>query len=294
MPTRSSTYSRPVEDAEIRKLKDELWVAQNTIFELMSEEAKKILASYHDCVTVDETYGWAAHIGTDLLPLAKPLPRVSAFHFGDRAMCPLCGRQAQTLYEEGFAYPEGLLRHFEGRGNVHRCGVIEAVRGLANAYWDRTFFPRGSTEREALVAKLESRRRQEMQFKVHPYHPPRLLDEGPASHRARDGEGLKWAHARLIALGFQVSHNEKVSTCTRDSSNAVAYADPRKAGVISVNVFLKPFTEDLNYWEQRRVPFRAFTIVDTRKHGLEAYVEEEVATAVREMAPALRPVGGVA
>jgi hypothetical protein len=254
----------------------------------MSEEAREILTSYYNCATIEETYTWEAHIAEDLIPLAKPLPRVSAYQIGDRAMCPLCGRQAQSLYEDGFACPEGLLRHFEGRGRVHRCPVIEAARGLAEVHWDLTFFPRNSEERKALVAKIEARRRQETLFLVHPYQPPRLIDEGLSPHQVRDKDGLEWAYARLMAIGFNVTREENLSACTREAPNAIAYADPRKTGAISVRVFLRPVSETLSYWERRQVSAQVFTIADTRKHGLENYVENAVARAVHDLAPPLR------
>lgn len=293
MPARSSAYSRPVEDALTKRLKEELWSARNAILELMSEEAREILTSYYHCATIEETYTWEAHIAEDLIPLAKPLPRVSAYQIGDRAMCPLCGRQAQSLHEDGFACPEGLLRHFEGRGRVHRCSVIEAARGLAEVHWDLTFFPRNSEERKAFVAKIEARRRQETLFLVHPYQAPRLLDEGLSSHQARDEEGLEWANARLMSLGFKVTHEANVSACTRGTANAVAYADPRRKGAVSFQVLLKPVSDTLPYWERRRVASRTFAIADTREHGLEGQVEKNIADAVRELAPTLRSVSDV-
>jgi hypothetical protein len=44
--------------------------------------------------------------------------------FGPRARCPLCGETPQQD-SSGYAWPEGLSRHLEGRGNVGRCSVID-------------------------------------------------------------------------------------------------------------------------------------------------------------------------
>jgi hypothetical protein len=79
-----------------------------------------------------------------------------------------------------------------------------------------------------------------------------------------------------------------------ESSNAVAYADPRGAGAVRVRVFWKPLAEEVTYWEQRSVPSRDFTIPDARKHGLKDLVEKALADAVREMSPGLRAVSTVA
>ncbi len=293
MPARRSTNTRPLENSETAKLKLELWSARRTIIDLMPETARRILTSYYDCITVDDTYMWVTHIAADLSDIAIPLPRRSAMQLGDRAMCPLCGGQSQSQYEEGFAYPEGLMRHFQGKGSARKCDVVEAAHGLAEDYWDSTFHPRGSAERDVFVAKIEARRPKEPLFVVHPYQPPRLIDEGPRAHQAREKEGLAWAQSRLSTLGFQVRREANRIAFTREAPNAVAYADPRKTGAISIQVFLKPLADTLTFWEGRRVASRTFAIADSRKHGLESQVEKAIADAVRDLAPTLRSVSNV-
>src|SRR4029453_287447 len=48
--------------------------------------------------------------------------------FGPRARCPLCGETPQQD-NSGYAWPEGLSRHLEGRGNVGRGSVIDIAFG---------------------------------------------------------------------------------------------------------------------------------------------------------------------
>ena len=55
---------------------------------------------------------------------AAQVTQIRQSHFGQRATCPLCGDTPQDE-RSGFAWPEGLSRHLEGRGNVHPCPVIE-------------------------------------------------------------------------------------------------------------------------------------------------------------------------
>jgi hypothetical protein len=55
-----------------------------------------------------------------------------------RARCPLCDAQPDNAYSsEGFALPEGLLRHLGGTGNSRECAVMRAARELGQDQIDR-------------------------------------------------------------------------------------------------------------------------------------------------------------
>lgn len=258
------------------------------MLDLMTVEAQRILRTYYDCVRVDDTYRWVHEIADDLIALAKPHPRLPHM-LGDRANCPLCGGQAQTPFERGFAIPDGLRWHLEGSHKCHRCPVIDAAVGIADGYWDEQFQPRGSVAREAQEAALEKRRKNEDQYQIHPYVPARLLDEGLRRGEFRQYEDLVWAEERLLTLGFRTPAG-RLRTYTRETMNAVVYADPRQNRYIVFAVFLKPFEPELPYWEQRRVASASFRLLDARKNAVEKKVDDGIAAAVRELSPGLRAV----
>lgn len=73
---------------------------------------------------------WGEHPGTlghaeALAELAAARASMAARNIrGLRARCPLCD-DAPQQESAGYAWPEGLSRHLEGRGNVGECPVIE-------------------------------------------------------------------------------------------------------------------------------------------------------------------------
>lgn len=271
-----------------RKLREDLWCARHTIIGLMPDAAKRILESYSDCVTTDDVDLWVRCIAADLIDLATPIQ--PAAKGSQRGHCPLCGDEARTPYERGFALPEGLRMHLEGKVNSRQCPVVEAARGLAEEDWDQKFGTRGA-ERDARRLQTEARRRSEPQYLIHPYLPARLSDEGPSMfERPRDAKALELAVSRLSAMGFRATKNGRLRAYTKETPNAAVYADPRMDRFISYLVFLKPVEEELDFWEQRRVPSRAFRIPDTRVNDLEQFVDREIAKAVRDLSPGLRAV----
>ena len=282
----------PIEDhlSVIRNLKDELHMAQRTVIELMPSAEQSILSSHHQCVTISDTNGWLQNISEDLIALALPLRRVAQFQIGDRAMCPLCGGEAQSRYEHGFALPDGLRMHLEGSGNARQCPVITAACGLADSHWDDEFGERGSAARAQFELAQEERRSKETQYLVNPYLPARLVDEGLRYRSIRDVDGLAWASERLAAMGFVRSLSKKVVSYVKPTPNSLVYADPRRQGVLQFAVLLKPTVDGLNQWQKRKVPVHRFEMADSRRHDLEKTCDDSIASAVRELLPALRLV----
>lgn len=284
---RHTPNARPVEDPVVRSLRDDLWYARHTVVALMPEEAKTILESYYHCVTVEDTETWVRGIADDLLALAVLLPEQRS----ERARCPLCGSGAQTAYAEGFALPEGLRMHLEGKVNSRQCPVVEAARGLAEGSWTRDFGERGAARHAHDLAK-QSRRRTETQYLIHPYKAARLLDEGRSmAQQVRDAAGIDWAVERLLGLGFRITRGQRLRAFTKETGNAAVYADPRMKGAIAFVAVLKPLNDELSYMQRRRAPFRQFQISDARKHGVEQVLDREIAEAVRALSPGLRVVG---
>jgi len=125
---------------EVRKLKEDLYLARRTVIEIVGDEAGRILSSYHSRMKESEfeyesaggtmVGRWLRSIVDDVLKLAKPRPMFD----GDRALCPLCGGGSQSPYATGFAFPEGLRRHLLGEYNSHKCAVMAVAGGLAVDY----------------------------------------------------------------------------------------------------------------------------------------------------------------
>ncbi|WP_431107551.1 hypothetical protein [Variovorax paradoxus] len=273
----------------IRRLKDELFEARHAVIELMPPAVRSVLDSHYRCVTAEDTYTWFEDVVDDLIELAEVLPPVP-FYFGQRANCPLCGCGPDSPYDKGFALPEGLRMHLQGKGNARQCSAMRAAFGLARSHWDEKFHPRWSPEHEAAQAKVKARRGKEIQYLISPHVAPRLVDEGMYPGQVRDAESLAWAEARLVELGFQYQAETRVRAYIRETPNACVYADPRQSGSISFAVLLKPIQKGLSRSEGRRVPIGSFRILDGRKKDLENKFAAEVASAVKELAPPLKLV----
>lgn len=286
----SASYSaKELSEEVIRRLKDDLFEARHAVIELMTPAVRNVLSSHYHCVTIEDTYMWMEDVCDDLAELADVLPPVP-FYFGERANCPLCGRGPDSPYDKGFALPDGLRMHLQGKGKAHQCSVMRAAEGMARSYWDGKFHPRWSPEHEAMQVKLRQRRGKEIQYLISPYVAPRLLDEGLYLGQVRSPESLIWAEARLADLGFQASTKSKVRAYTREALNAVVYADLRQTKEISFTVLLKPIREGLRRWEIRQLPVGSFRILDGWKNDLEGKVEAAIAASVKELLPPLKLV----
>ena len=286
---RAPYSARDLSAEAIRRLEDELFEARHAVLELMAPAVRKVLDSHYHCVTIEDTEWWMEDVCDDLVELADVLPPVP-YYFGKRGNCPLCGDGPDSPYDKGFALPEGLRMHLQGKGKARQCSAMKAAAGLARSYWDREFHPRWSPEREAMQVKLKLRRTKEVQYMVSPYVVPRLLDEGLYPGQVRSAENLVWAEARLLELGFLSSTKTKVRAYIRETSNAIAYADPRQTGAISFAVLLKPIQEGLRRWEIRRIPVGSFRILDGWRKDLGAKVEAAFAASVKELLPPLKLV----
>jgi hypothetical protein len=126
---------------------------------------------------------------------------------------------------------------------------------------------------------------------LNPYVPAQLIDEDRGmGGRGRDVASWKWVENRLSELGFQASQNKKILGYTKDTANAVVYADPRKDGLISFMVVLKPVKMDLNRWERRKIPAGSFSISDRWKNDLLHKLDMAIAVAIKDLLPKPRLV----
>jgi hypothetical protein len=116
----------------IRELEDELFRARQTVFHLMPPRAREILDGMYLLETPRDVYDWFEGAMKQVLELAEPFlaeDRRTGKSLGHRARCPLCGESSNDRYnpDNGFAFPEGLLRHLLGERKANQCGVAREV-----------------------------------------------------------------------------------------------------------------------------------------------------------------------
>lgn len=116
-------------DAQIRRLKDALYLARRTIIDLMPEPLREPLEAAIWCDSKDDAYEWQAWAIERIIALAESRPSEEMYGTAGtpRAYCPLCKRGAQSPYSQGFAMPTGLRRHLEGSHGSRRCEVFSAA-----------------------------------------------------------------------------------------------------------------------------------------------------------------------
>ncbi|MBY0559328.1 hypothetical protein [Hyphomicrobium sp.] len=183
-------------------------------------------------------------------------------------------------YAEGFAIPRGLIHHLTGFGNAHHCDVSEAAFRLGRKYVEREF---GEAERTAQQAEdadkarvLAARRTTETLYKVHPFSPPELVDEGSRSWfgTCRAAEKISWAEARVISLGFSRHLDGNVLSLTLEREDHIIFADIRDEKKITFNIFKSPPKKS------KRLKKGSFDFLDSIKHDLQSKFEERLSTAL--------------
>lgn len=122
-------------EERIRRLEDELFLARAAIIDLMSEPARKVLDSYYHA---ENAWAWSRDASEKIVSLCTDVsPSLYDGYDSPRAKCPLCKAGPATPYHEGFALPEGLVRHLLGTHNASACPVFDAARALARDYLKR-------------------------------------------------------------------------------------------------------------------------------------------------------------
>lgn len=255
-------------EERIRKLEDELYMARETIIELMPEKTQKILSSYYSCKSSQEIRQWRDSVVEHIIGLAEPLPdHISIWQH--RAICPLCGGSSTSAYSDGFTLPEGLRRHLIGFGNVRQCSVMEAVFKQSRNYRKDEFLVNEQQEQQEKDALLAKRRQNETLYQLSPFREPELIDgSGWTFDPARNQEQLDFALARLKLLGFQLKKNQNIHSWVDDKEEFVVYADPRKAKKINFEVWEKPLPKKTKHFYLN--PHRSFYIMDSWKNDIKA------------------------
>jgi len=119
-------------DKRIRELEDELFRARQTILHLVSPQAREIFDGMYRLETPRDVYDWFEGAMKQVIDLAEPFLAKdgrTGMPLGHRARCPLCGESSNDRYnpDNGFAFPEGLLRHLLGERKANQCGVAREV-----------------------------------------------------------------------------------------------------------------------------------------------------------------------
>lgn len=122
-------------EERIRRLEDDLFLARTAIIDLMPEPAQKVLDSYYGA---ENAWAWSREASEKVVSLCEDvIPSVYDGYDSPRAKCPLCKSGPATPYHEGFALPEGLIRHLLGTHNSRACPVFDAARALSRDYFKR-------------------------------------------------------------------------------------------------------------------------------------------------------------
>lgn len=252
-----------IDDNEEPALRRLLREANETVLHLLPREVREVIeAPYPGLETWSDIYRWESQAIQQVIRSAKPI-ECSSREFGPRAMCPLCGYGGANFYEDGYALPEGLARHLEGYGKTQQCRVMKAARWLVRDLFGAKARAAEYAEDERRKQEQESRSRRETLFQIHPDAPAELIDAGWGPKPVRDGSQLEWALQRLVSLGFCVTRDDNIITCTRDWGQGIAYADPRRQGAIEVRVFSK-----IKPRRKARVPLTRGMLHDRMKNDL--------------------------
>jgi hypothetical protein len=256
-------------EEEIRRLKNDLYMARHAVIGLMAPDVGQLLHGYYHCECREEGAKWFDDLVRALIERADSAALPASAWGERRSLCPLCNRGSDSPYVEGYALPEGLRRHLAGWGNTHRCVVMEIVSKLAYEHWHERF---GAAERRAWQAEqdaLTERRRTETVYRTSPVGEPKLVDEGAYSWSpARTPDQLAWAEERLKGLGVRCVVADNVRSWLDERDDCVVYADPRHAGRINFEVWRKPLPKKMG--GQLRLSRRCghFYLLDSWKKDL--------------------------
>jgi hypothetical protein len=119
---------------EIQRLRDDLFTARLTVLRLMPPAVQAVLKSWMNCTSREDFDRWKTLTAEQILKLAdvRPAEEMNSFvSTSPRAVCPLCRESTEWFGLEGFAYPDGLLRHLYGTHRAVPCAVFTIACELA-------------------------------------------------------------------------------------------------------------------------------------------------------------------
>lgn len=246
---------------------EERYRLRRLVLDLVPPGYKDVLTSFYRCETPEEAALWLFKSIKDVLELSRPDSLDIRWIDQPRVYCPLCGSGTTALYEEGYAYPEGLERHLEGRSNVHACPVVEVAHSAARDFWESRFADEVEAQRREEQVRLLTRRRDEVSYIVSLAGVPLLSDEY-VDGDGRDAEGLTWAGERLKVLGFNLIEEDRTKQFVWEDDSVWAIADPRRSGSITILIYKKPLPKrPRSVRPGRHTPVR-FELPDRWKNNL--------------------------
>lgn len=123
-------------ERRVRELESELFTARETVINLLEPEVRRIFEGRFQHDSLADASRWFKRAIERVLDLAVPqtgVERGDVSYPWPRARCPLCGGSANDFHSpnNGFAFPEGLLRHLLGANHAHQCEVAREVLAQA-------------------------------------------------------------------------------------------------------------------------------------------------------------------
>jgi hypothetical protein len=251
-------------------------MARYTLLRTLPEDMHRLLTSYYDCETREESWDWLDRVAEVVMDMAQPLPGTVGSWDGERGMCPLCGGGSDSYYEQGFKLPEGLRRHLVGYGRTRQCAFTETAHKLALDDWFERFHEAEENQRVERENQKQQRRTIETTYQVDPFGPPKLIDEDAYSfEKARTTEQMLFARKRMGDLGLEKRFESNVETWVDERPNWIVYADPRTSGRINFTVWKKPLPKrrPANSYKYR---IESFYLLDSWKNDLKRKYESRL------------------
>ncbi|HEX7803887.1 MAG TPA: hypothetical protein VF471_14145 [Pseudoxanthomonas sp.] len=251
-------------------------MARYTLLNRLPPELYQLLSSYRNCEARSDTYRWLDIVAESILGHVQPLSGATSHSSNGRAMCPLCGDGANSYYEQGFSFPEGLRRHLVGYGNTHQCVFTDTAMKLASNDWKDRFSEEEENKRVEMEEKAQARRKVERMYRIDPLTQPKLADEGMFyGSVARTPQQMESTRNRMASLGLKCVVDGNVEAWVDDRDAWVVYADPRGEGRIDFTVWKKPLpkrTSANNY----KYHVASFHILDSWKNELKKKYESRL------------------
>lgn len=111
-------------------------LARHAIIELMSDQIQSVLSTF-SCKTIRDLSDWRFEAAEKIVSFADARPASEMGEYrgsGERAVCPLCGRDSRNPHgHKGFVVPGGLIKQLTGDGNANQCPVMREAWNIGFA-----------------------------------------------------------------------------------------------------------------------------------------------------------------
>ena len=119
--------ARPQDQAQIRKLENDLFFARALIIQLTGPRTSDILTAPADLKSSGDVHRWFRGAVEQILEITETSTIDEGLCKSLRAACPLCGGSANDFFRlgPGYKFPVGLRRHLLGAHNSYQCQVAQ-------------------------------------------------------------------------------------------------------------------------------------------------------------------------